>query len=51
MMLSYGVAKELGMTVQYLHETVTPTELIGWSCYFSIMNRKQQETLKKSRRR
>ena len=50
-MLSYGVAKELGMTLQQLHENVTPTELVGWSCYFSIMNKQQQAQLKKARRR
>lgn len=51
MMLSYGVAKELGMTLQQLHDNVTPTELLGWSCYFSIINKQQEATLKKSRRR
>ena len=42
MMLSFGVAKELGYTVQQLHDNVTPEELLGWSCYFSIINRRQE---------
>ena len=29
MMLSFGVAKELGYTVQELHERITPEELLG----------------------
>ena len=28
-MLSFGVAKELGMTVQQLHANITPEELTG----------------------
>ena len=42
-MLSFGVAKELGMTVQQLHDNVTPEELVGWSCYFSVINRRQDQ--------
>lgn len=38
MRLSYGVAKELGMTVQQLHQNVTRQELMGWSAYFQILN-------------
>ena len=34
MRLSFGVAKELGMTVQQLHENITFEELLGWSAYF-----------------
>ena len=51
MMLSFGVAKELGMTVQQLHANVTPEELIGWSAYFSIINRRQDQAMKKAQRR
>ena len=50
-MLSFGVAKELGYTVQELHERCTPQELLGWSCYFSILNRRQDETMKKMARK
>ena len=38
MRLSYGVAKELGMTVTQLHEYITRQELRGWSAYFLILN-------------
>ena len=51
MMLSFGVAKELGYTVQELWERVTPEELAGWSCYFSIINRRQDAAMKKAQRR
>ena len=51
MMLSYGVAKELGYTVQELHERITAEELLGWSAYFSILNRRQEQAMKKASRR
>ena len=51
MMLSFSVAKELGYTVQELHERLTMEELIGWSCYFSIVNRRQDQAMKKAQRR
>lgn len=51
MMLSFGVAKELGMTVQQLHANVTAEELIGWSAYFGIINRRQDQAMKKAQRR
>ena len=50
-MLSYGVAKELGYTVQELHERITPEELLGWSAYFSVINRRQEAAMKKAQRR
>ena len=51
MLLSFGVAKELGYTVQELWERVTPEELAGWSCYFSIINRQQKQAIEKAKRR
>ena len=51
MMLSFGVAKELGMTVQQLHANVTAEELIGWSAYFGIINRQQKQAIEKAKRR
>ena len=51
MMLSFGVAKELGMTVQQLHQNITPEELMGWSAYFGIINRRQDQAMKKAARR
>ena len=50
-MLSFGVAKELGYTVQELHERVSLEELLGWSCYFSIINKEQDAAMKKASRR
>jgi len=51
MMLCFGVAKELGMTVQQLRQSVTPEELIGWSAYFQILNEQQEEAMRKARSR
>ena len=51
MMLSYGVAKELGYTVQELHERITLEELLGWSAYFSILNKQQDEAMQAAKRR
>ena len=49
MMLSFGVAKELGMTVQQLHDNITVEELLGWSAYFSIVNKEQEKMMKRRR--
>ena len=51
MMLSFGVAKELGMTVQQLYQNITLRELLAWSASFSIINQEQEEAMKKARRR
>jgi len=51
MMLSFGVAKELGMTVQQLYQNITLNELLGWSAYFFIVNKDQEDAMKKARRR
>ena len=51
MMLSFGVAKELGMTVQQLYQNITHQELLDWSAYFSIINQEQDDAMKKARRR
>lgn len=37
------MAKELGMTVQQLHQNVTRQELLGWSAYFSILNEEMEK--------
>ena len=34
MMLAFGVAKELRITLSTLFETMTFDELLGWSAYF-----------------
>lgn len=51
MMLSFGVAKELGYTVQELHERITMEELLGWSAYFGVINRRQDQAMKAARNR
>ena len=51
MLLSFGVARELGYTVQELHERITPEELLGWSAFFSITNRRQDQAMRKAQRR
>ena len=48
-MLSFGLAKELGTTVQQLHENITVEELIGWSAYFGIINKEQEKAMKRRR--
>lgn len=48
-MLSFGVAKELGMTVQQLHDNISLEELLGWSAYFGILNKEQEEAMRKAR--
>ena len=50
LMLSFGVAKELGYTVQELHERITLEELLSWSAYFSILNKQQDEAINKAKR-
>lgn len=50
-MLQFGVAKELGMTLQQLNENISLEELLAWSAYFSILNKQQDEAMKASRRR
>ena len=50
-MLSFGVAKELGMTVQQLHENITFEELLGWSAYFGVLNQQQEAAMRQARSR
>ncbi len=49
-MLQFGVAKELGMTLQQLNENISLEELLGWSAYFSILNKQQDEAMNKAKR-
>ena len=50
-MLSYGIAKELGMTIQQLWDNITPEEMLGWSAYFTIINEQMEDARKKMQRR
>jgi len=49
MMLKFGVAKELGKTLQEIGN-MTEQELVGWSCYFKILNEEQEKEFEKARR-
>ena len=51
LMLKFGVAKELGMSVSQVSATMTPEELIGWSAYFHILNEDQEKAMEKAKRR
>jgi hypothetical protein len=50
-MLQLGVAKELGMSLTQLKQTVTPEELLLWSAYFQVLNEDQQKDIDKAKRR
>ena len=50
-MLQFGVAKELGLTLSALRAEMTPEELVGWSCYFGILNDEHEQALEKAKRR
>lgn len=49
MLLSFSVAKELGMTVTRLWQEATVEELLGWSCYFEYLNDQQQRAMRARR--
>jgi hypothetical protein len=51
MMLCFGIAKELGMSVSRLLAEVSYEEILGWSCYFSILNERQEKAMKEARRK
>jgi hypothetical protein len=50
-MLQLGVAKELGMSLTQLKQTVTVEELLLWSAYFQILNEDQEKEIEKAKRR
>jgi len=50
LLLSFAVAKELGMTLTRLWAEVTPEELLGWSAYFGHLNDQQEKAMKRARR-
>ena len=50
-MLQLGVAKELGMSLTQLKQTVTVEELLLWSAYFQILNEDQEKEMEKTKRR
>ena len=50
MMLQFGVAKELGKSLAEVRN-MTVDEIIGWSCYFQIINEEQEKAFEKAKRR
>ena len=50
MMLQFGIAKELGMSLADVRK-MTLEEVIGWSAYFQVLNEDQQKEMEKIRRR
>jgi len=50
MMLQFSVAKELGKTLSEVRN-MTLDEIIGWSCYFQIINEEQEKAFEKAKRR
>ena len=51
LMLQFGIAKELGITLSELRATMTAEEVVGWSAYFQILSEDQEKELAKARRR
>jgi len=51
LLLSLGVAKELGYTLAKLWNEATEEEIILWSAYFGYLNEEQDKQLKKARTR
>ena len=50
MRLQFAVAKELGKTLKEVRN-MTTEEIIGWSCYFEIINEEQEKAYEKAKRR
>ena len=50
MLLSFAVAKELGMTITRLWSEITPEEMLGWSAYFGYLNDEPEKAMKRARR-
>ena len=51
LMLQFGIAKELGMSLSELKATMTAEEVVGWSAYFQVLNEEQEKEFAKARRR
>lgn len=50
MLLQFGIAKELGMSLVQIKQ-MTLEEILGWSAYFQILNEDQEKEINKSKRR
>ena len=51
LLLSLGVAKELGYTLQKLWSETTQEEILLWSAYFGYLNQQQDKAMKEAKRR
>ena len=51
LLLSLGVAKELGYTLHRLWNEATEEEIMLWSVYFGYLNDEQDKALKKAKSR
>ena len=51
LLLSLGVAKELGYTLTKLWSEATEEEILLWSLYFGYLNEEQDKALKKAKSR
>ena len=51
LLLSLGVAKELGYTLTKLWSETTEEEIMLWSLYFGYLNEEQEKAMKKAKRR
>tara|TARA_R100001591_G_scaffold37582_1_gene48859 strand:+ start:324 stop:479 length:156 start_codon:yes stop_codon:yes gene_type:complete len=50
MLLQFGIAKELGMSLSDVRK-MTLEEVLGWSAYFQILNEDQEKEIEKIKRR
>ena len=50
MFFMFSLAKELKMTVKQLAEELTMEELLGWSAYFSIVDKERKQEEEKAQR-
>ena len=51
LLLKFGVAKELGYTLQELNQKITQEELILWSVYFDFLNEEQEKEMRRAKYR
>ena len=49
-MFQFFLATELGMTVSELQDRMTFEELVGWSAYYEIKYRREEEARRKAMR-
>jgi|TARA_B100001094_G_scaffold326235_1_gene381981 hypothetical protein len=45
----YALAKELGMTVVQLSQTLTQEELIGWAAFFELKNEQEDKAIQQAK--